>query len=609
MKTKQSTRHRIRMTLLAIVMTAAVVLPMTPVSAAVTKPDKGTFIIHKLHFPDPAEEEDAPAINGDGTEIDPARFPTATAIQGATFHFIEIKNVTDLGENPTQEEAKRFYDAHKDDPNYAKAQGATDINGIFRTPELPAAKYLIYEVNDDSGAKQTTAPIVAWLPMMNPDGQSWNADIHLYAKEISTLGAANLFKYKGETGKTSPLAGAKFNLYYKGNDGRDSIVEADLLTDLNGYTPIVSNLVVGKYYFQETSAPQGYLLNANKYEFEIKTTDHAFDPTGAIIDAKVIKVGSTSDTKNNVANYLAPTIDKALLTPSSSDIGVVNTWQISSDIPANIMQYTEYEISDTLDSRLDYKGNLSIKVDGSAVNPAAYNITAPTVSNPKLKVTFVSSSFGGALSQLNGKSKITITFDTVINKTAVPGVEIPNSATLAYNNSFVAHTTDSIHAPTVVTGGRQFLKVNTSAQTLQGAQFKIYRMNGETKEYAVQDSAMNVTWNTDKAQGNVFTSSATGNFEMKGLAYGDYFIEEIKAPTGYNLLTQDVHFVVDKNSYAQDNTITIQNSNQPVIPVTGGIGTIIFFVGGGALMATALFFLLKKKKKDEDENEVTVKIK
>lgn len=115
----------------------------------------------------------------------------------------------------------------------------------------------------------------------------------------------------------------------------------------------------------------------------------------------------------------------------------------------------------------------------------------------------------------------------------------------------------------------------------------------------------------------VLTSDNQGRFEVTGLAYGTYTLEEVKAPEGYAKLSGDVEFVVKKGSYNgqpegvnhkhigyDSDTDTIkgqQIENKKVsIPQTGGIGTVIFTVVGVMLMVGAAF-ALKRRKEDELE--------
>ena len=61
------------------------------------------------------------------------------------------------------------------------------------------------------------------------------------------------------------LQGAIFDLY---ND-KNELIKENLTTDEDGKIS-VEELALGKYYFVETKAPDKYILEDKKYEFEIK---------------------------------------------------------------------------------------------------------------------------------------------------------------------------------------------------------------------------------------------------------------------------------------------------------------------------------------------------
>jgi len=76
-------------------------------------------------------------------------------------------------------------------------------------------------------------------------------------------GSARLLKKDSEG---QPLSGAKYSLYKKGNS---TPVAEGLVTDIEGLTPVASNLSWGNYYFVEVEAPKGYVLDSTPKEFVV----------------------------------------------------------------------------------------------------------------------------------------------------------------------------------------------------------------------------------------------------------------------------------------------------------------------------------------------------
>ena len=77
-----------------------------------------------------------------------------------------------------------------------------------------------------------------------------------------------------------------------------------------------------------------------------------------------------------------------------------------------------------------------------------------------------------------------------------------------------------------------------------------------------------------------------------------YYVKETAAPAGYNI--NDSVFTVNIDTtkgVTQVNGDAIPNY-KPVVPETGGMGTMMFTIGGAALIACAgvLFLIVRKKK-------------
>ncbi len=135
----------------------------------------------------------------------------------------------------------------------------------------------------------------------------------------------------------------------------------------------------------------------------------------------------------------------------------------------------------------------------------------------------------------------------------------------------------------------------------------------ETYNKAFIEAAQQYTWVDDESKAIVLVSNAEGQFEITGLEYGTYYLEEKTAPKGYAKIKGTKEFEVKEGSYTGvDCDINYEQDQKEVkdakcidnkkvtIPQTGGIGTVIFTVVGVMLMVGAAF-ALKRRKEDELE--------
>lgn len=322
----------------------------------------------------------------------------------------------------------------------------------------------------------------------------------------------------------------------------------------------------------------------------------------------------------------------------TANIGDEITWIIKPSIPKDVYHSKKYEVTDILDSKLNYTGNLEVYYyelngDKVAIDNAYYTVAQPTVTddnknpnnviedNQEIKVTFTAKGrefLGGLYEQ--GIDDIRITFNTIINKTANSGEPIYNNAILNYQNSFSTEDkpSDPVEVPEdqrpeVHTGGIKLLKVDANdASPLKGAEFMIYA----TKEDALAgDNPLN---NPLTGEAWVETSDTYGIVIFEGLSYGvigdaydsnnavrDYWIVETKSPTytnengeekHYNLLKEPLKVTVHAESHKDEYAITVKNSKFS-LPVTGGVGTVLFTLGGLAIMGAAAFLYMRTTRR------------
>ncbi len=346
------------------------------------------------------------------------------------------------------------------------------------------------------------------------------------------------------------------------------------------------------------------------YEITIKPKNEV--KGGVHIEKDVISVGNDSSTLNAYEKH---------------------TWIIGSTIPEDIATGQSYVITDTLDNRLDYLGNLVVVLEKSG-DGAVLALGADT--DYILTVNDVDSTAGTKPSDYfkleltaNGMSKIANTigdnsfnsymlrvyFEAQINANAEMGTEIPNSAELSYINSVSFEFTAKSDEPVVYTGGINLLKVDSENEnlTLSGAVFELYRTATQeevgandprlTEIAGVVGKVIKVSFYDNAAmQGEKASSVITGidgKASFYGLAYGKYFLVETKAPAGYNLLGAPIELIVDATSHSDENLVTVKNDSGVALPTTGGIGTTVFTLSGILFICLGCVLLYLKRKNEK----------
>ena len=154
------------------------------------------------------------------------------------------------------------------------------------------------------------------------------------------------------------------------------------------------------------------------------------------------------------------------------------------------------------------------------------------------------------------------------------------------------------------------LKDGTFTETVPTAETGSKYVSTSVKYAKVTDTAEQTKMQKVTASG---TTDANGLITFKGLGAGTYYITELKTLGGYNLLTAPItvtitgtpsatgsgySWSVSSNATFEDDMVklTVENNKGSVLPITGGIGTTIFYVIGGLLVCGAVVMAITKKK-------------
>ena len=167
---------------------------------------------------------------------------------------IEIVKVDADHKTPLQGAGFRLYDTS----SKQIAEGYTDANGKLTFSGLRLGSYTYKEFKAPDGYVLDTT---AYSAVLNQNGQV----LKVTRENMPVKGSIEVLKVDAET--KQPLAGVVYRLF-----AADGSKIVDGTTDVTGKVTF-SGLRLGKYFYQEISTVDGYVLDETKYDFRLTTAN------------------------------------------------------------------------------------------------------------------------------------------------------------------------------------------------------------------------------------------------------------------------------------------------------------------------------------------------
>ena len=318
---------------------------------------------------------------------------------------------------------------------------------------------------------------------------------------------------------------------------------------------------------------------------------------------------------------------------SSADHAINEEFQfkLTATLPASPARaydyYKEYAVlfNDTLSNGITYDRLDSVVIKSNGI---PYDITNDSslyeVDDSRLEsdhyfvVGIPDVKACGAGLNLNDGATITVTYtahlndNAAVNSTSGP-TDNKNKVQLQYSNNprnsaYWGFTPESeVRVYTYQLNNTKYRDDDTTGNELAGAGFRLYSDKDCTEEQEIK-LKKNTTDGTyspyfGAGAGDEMFSDEHGQFNVKGLDAGTYYLKETNPPTGYSACadkeivisaTHDVNHVSLSGNLST--TIINKKTGGITLPSTGGIGTTIFYVVGGGLMVAAIVLLVTKKR-------------
>ena len=380
----------------------------------------------------------------------------------------------------------------------------------------------------------------------------------------------------------------------------------------NGITPVKSSKNEGEFVDGVFSnlALGWYLVDSN---------------VGALCGLTTTDPDASINAKNGV-----PTIDKQVQEDLTGMWGDANTADIGQIV--NYMSIIhvasgaeDYVLHDEMSAGLTFthdtangRGVTEIKhINSAGVETVLkegvdYTVVTAAGDDCTFEVEFSDALVAG----LKANDRLLVYYNAMLNRHAVVGAADgnPNESYLEYGEE---HYTSHDQTKTY-TFSMDIIKTDSSNNLIDGAEFRIYDAaiggneikvvplldaNDENPVLDADGNPMYRRAREDEEGVNIVVKD--GKVTVVGFDNGVYYLEEVKAPAGYNQLTSRKEFTIaDANLdsvfnggiYSTGSGVHVVNKTGSMLPETGGMGTVIFVSLGTLAVLIAGVLLVTKKR-------------
>ena len=351
----------------------------------------------------------------------------------------------------------------------------------------------------------------------------------------------------------------------------------------------------------------------------------------SLSNGAICSIGTTDKEVTINEKNGAPTVDKEVLEDSTNTYGKGNDADVGDTVTFRAtIKVTDgdpknYVLHDKMSDGLTFKGITSVTRTnaGTSTSDTLNENTHYTLKQGAGVTVDPNCTFELAFKEnfLKPNDVVVVEYTAVINEKAVIGsTGNPNEATLEYKDG-TRGTSSSTKTYTWKIDIYKYFQDSTAVKKpLQGATFVLYRQNSSNIPEYAKISADKIEWVTEKEQATPLTSDKEGKIAISRLDADTYYLEETKAPTGYNPLTSPIEIKIEHSTmnetsasatitYKQqgtedsatnitstENRVEVENKTGTTLPSTGGMGTTLFYVVGGGLMVAAIVLLVTKKR-------------